>query len=64
VESSENAIIGKTLDGTIVSWNKSAEPFYGYNAAEVIGKSISPGSAGPPRRMGSPDFPLKVAALA
>ena len=41
VESSENAIIGKTLDGTIVSWNKSAETLYGYNAAEVIGKSIS-----------------------
>jgi len=41
VESSENAIIGKTLDGTIVSWNKSAETIYGYTAAEVIGKSIS-----------------------
>lgn len=41
VESSENAIIGKTLDGTIVSWNKSAETLYGYSAAEVIGKSIS-----------------------
>ena len=41
VESSENAIIGKTLDGTIVNWNKSAETLYGYNAAEVIGKSIS-----------------------
>jgi two-component system, sensor histidine kinase and response regulator len=41
VESSESAIIGKTLDGTIVNWNKSAETLYGYNAAEVIGKSIS-----------------------
>jgi two-component system sensor histidine kinase/response regulator len=41
VESSENAIIGKTLDGTIVSWNKSAEALYGYSAAEVIGKSMS-----------------------
>lgn len=41
VESSEDAIIGKRLDGTIVSWNASAERIYGYAAGEVKGKHIS-----------------------
>jgi PAS domain S-box-containing protein len=41
VESSDDAIIGKTLDGTIVSWNPGAERIYGYSAKEVIGKPIS-----------------------
>jgi PAS domain S-box-containing protein len=41
VESSDDAIIGKTLDGVIVSWNKSAEKIYGYTEMEVKGKSIS-----------------------
>jgi len=41
VESSDDAIIGKTLDGIIVSWNTGAEMLYGYRAPEVIGKSIS-----------------------
>jgi PAS domain S-box-containing protein len=40
VNSSNDAIIGKSLDGTIMSWNKSAERYYGYLAEEVIGKSI------------------------
>lgn len=40
VESCEDAIAGKTLDGTITSWNQAAERMYGYSAAEVIGKSI------------------------
>ena len=41
VESSEDAIIGKTLAGRITSWNAGAEHLYGYSAAEVLGKSIS-----------------------
>ena len=41
VDSSDDAIIGKTLDGTIVIWNKGAERLYGYAANEVVGKPIS-----------------------
>jgi PAS domain S-box-containing protein len=41
VEFSEDAIIGKTEDGIIVSWNPGAEKLYGYSPDEVIGKPIS-----------------------
>ncbi|HJT76715.1 MAG TPA: PAS domain S-box protein, partial [Gemmataceae bacterium] len=41
VESSEDAIIGKAMDGTITSWNKGAEHLYGYAAEEVKGKPFS-----------------------
>src|SRR5437763_7109203 len=41
VEASDDAIIGKTLDGTITSWNPAAARLYGYSAAEAIGQSVS-----------------------
>jgi PAS domain S-box-containing protein/AhpD family alkylhydroperoxidase len=41
VESADDAIIGETLEGTIVSWNAAAERLYGYSAEMVLGMSIS-----------------------
>ena len=40
VQSSDAAIIGKTLDGIVTSWNPSAEKIFGYSAAEMIGKPM------------------------
>jgi two-component system, LuxR family, sensor kinase FixL len=41
VTSSDDAIIGKTLDGTVTDWNSGAEAIFGYTAAEAIGKPLS-----------------------
>src|ERR1043166_1463970 len=41
VESAEDAVVTKTLDGIITSWNKGAERVFGYTAEEAIGKSVT-----------------------
>jgi len=41
VESSEDAILSRTLDGTILSWNSGSERMYGYSAQEAIGQPVA-----------------------
>src|SRR3712207_2455254 len=55
VQSSNDAIIGMALDGTITSWNPAAEKLYGYSAAEAVGMPIS--------FLVPPDQPDEVPAL-
>jgi PAS domain S-box-containing protein len=50
VESSHDAIIGKTLEGVVTSWNAGAERLYGYTAEEAVGQSIA--LLAPPERIG------------
>src|SRR5262245_35446790 len=40
VESSDDAILAKSLDGTILTWNQAAARIYGYTAEEIIGRSV------------------------
>ncbi len=50
VESSEDAIISKSLDSVVTSWNGGAEAMFGYSAAEMIGRTIT--VLLPPDRLG------------
>ena len=52
VESSEDAVIGKDLDGIITSWNRGAERIYGYSARDILGSSIT--------RLATPDRPDEI----
>ncbi len=49
VESSEDAIFSKDLDGRLLSWNRGAERLYGYTAEEVVGQSVA--LLAPPERV-------------
>jgi PAS domain S-box-containing protein len=40
VESSDDAILSKTLDGIVTSWNRGAQAIYGYSVEEIVGKPI------------------------
>src|SRR5512135_467861 len=55
VESSDDAILSKDLNGTIHSWNKGAERIYGYSAAEMLGRHVS--------TLMPPDYPDDTPAI-
>jgi PAS domain S-box-containing protein len=61
VESSDDAIIGKRLDGTVESWNAAAERMFGYAASDIVGRSILL-ILPPERRMEEEEHLTRVAA--
>src|SRR5262249_60647304 len=52
IESSDDAILSKTLDGVITSWNLGAARLYGYIAEEMVGQSVS--------RLAPPEHPDEI----
>jgi len=61
VESSDDAIIGKTLAGRITSWNAGAEKIFGFKSSEAVGESIS--IIIPPDRLGEESMILEKIRL-
>jgi PAS domain S-box-containing protein len=61
VDHSDDAIISKKLDGTLISWNKSAERLFGYKAEEAIGRHIT--LIVPPDRCSEEESILRRVAL-
>jgi PAS domain S-box-containing protein len=57
IESSDDAIVSKNLDGTITSWNRSAERIFGFTSQEAVGKSIT--IIIPPDRLAEEDTILR-----
>src|SRR4029077_1752474 len=55
IESSDDAILAKDLQGTILSWNRGAERIYGYSAQEIVGQPV--------RVLMRPDGALELAHL-
>jgi PAS domain S-box-containing protein/putative nucleotidyltransferase with HDIG domain len=58
VESSQDAILTKSVDGVITSWNDGAERVYGYSANEAVGRHVS--MLAPDRRRGESEKLLKL----
>ena len=55
VESSDDAILSKTMDGIILTWNAGAERLYGYTPQDVIGRSVS--------MLAAPESPDEIPAI-
>ncbi|HEX8938778.1 MAG TPA: PAS domain S-box protein [Candidatus Limnocylindrales bacterium] len=55
VENADDAILSKTLDGTVTSWNAAAERMYGYTAAEMIGQPVA--------RLAPPERPDEIPSI-
>ena len=57
IEHSDDAVISKTLDGLVMSWNPAAERLFGYSAAEMVGQSLR--QLFPPEKQYEEDFILE-----
>ena len=60
VDSSDDAIISKDLDGVITSWNKSAERLFGYSAEEAIGRTVAELLIPEDRQQEEPDILVRL----